>query len=248
MGFVAKAALDNNPKLGWAIGGNVGGNQTLAVQFNQPLAQGSGPVRLSFDCDYGDQHILGRFKILATTQPNPAPAIDPMVVKAARENPNLSPQKLVDLWWETKPESKGFAKETEVLNKSKEALNKEIVTTPILRELARDKQRKTKVLIKGNFLQPGEEVEPKLPLAFAKGLENKSVNRLDFAQWFVSPENPLTSRVAVNRTWALIFGRGLVETEEDFGTMGQAASNQELLDWLAVEFREKGWDNKALYA
>ena len=246
MGFVAKAALDNNPKLGWAIGGNVGGNQTLAVQFNQPLAQGSGPVRLSFDCDYGDQHILGRFKILATTQPNPAPAIDPMLVKAARENPNLSPQKLVALWWETKPESKGFAKETEVLNKSKEALNKEIVTTPILRELAKDKQRKTKVLIKGNFLQPGEEVEPKLPLEFAKGLENKSVNRLDFAQWFVSPENPLTSRVAVNRTWALIFGRGLVETEEDFGTMGQAASNQELLDWLAVEFREKGWDNKAL--
>ncbi len=245
-GFIAKAALEKNPKIGWAIGGHVGTNQTLAVQFNEPLAQGSGPVRLSFDCNFGDQHILGRFRILATTQPNPAPAVDPKIIKAARENPTLAPQKLVDLWWDTKPESKGFAKDIELLNQSRNALNKEIVTTPILKELAKDKQRKTKILIKGNFLQPGEEVDPKLPGAFAKGLENKTVNRLDFAHWFVSPENPLTSRVAVNRHWALIFGRGLVETEEDFGTMGQAPSHPELLDWLAVEFREKGWDTKAL--
>ncbi len=246
MGFVAKAALETNPKLGWAIGGNIGSDQTLAVQLNVPLTQASGPVRLGFDCDYGDQHILGRFRILATTQPNPAPALDPKIVQAARKNPGLPPQKLVDIWWETLPESKGYSRELDALTKSKEALNKEIVTTPILKELAKDKQRKTKVLVKGNFLQPGEEVGPRLPLAFAKGLENKAVNRLDFAQWFVSAENPLTSRVAVNRLWALIFGRGLVETEEDFGTMGQAPSHPELLDWLAVEFREKGWDTKAL--
>jgi hypothetical protein len=168
------------------------------------------------------------------------------VEKAALANPEKAPQSLINLWWETKPESKVNAKAIAGLKKDREAITKEIVSTPILRELAKDKQRKTKILIKGNFLDPGEEVSAKLPSAFAKGLENAAVNRLDFSKWLVSAENPLTSRVAVNRLWALIFGRGLVETEEDFGTMGQAPSHPELLDWLAVEYREKGWDTKGL--
>ena len=245
-GFVAQAALENNPKMGWAIGGKIGTNQVLAVQLAEPLKDGSGPVKLGFDCSYGDKHILGKFRVLATTQPNPSPAIDNLVEKAALANPEKAPQSLVNLWWDTKPESKVNAKAIAALRKDRDAINKEVVTTPILRELAKERQRKTKILIKGNFLDQGEEVSPRLPSAFAKGLEKASVNRLDFSKWLVSAENPLTSRVAVNRLWALIFGRGLVETEEDFGTMGQAPSHPELLDWLAVEYREKGWDTKAL--
>ena len=245
-GFVARAALENNPKSGWAIGGKIGTNQVLAFQLAEPLKDGAGPVRLSFDCSYGDKHILGKFRVVATTQPNPSPAIDDKVLKAAIADPEKAPQSLINLWWESKPESKVNAKAIAALKKDLEAINREIVSTPILRELAKEKQRKTKILIKGNFLDPGEEVSARLPSAFAKGLENASVNRLDFSKWLVSAENPLTSRVAVNRLWALIFGRGLVETEEDFGTMGQAPSHPELLDWLAVEYREKGWDTKAL--
>ncbi len=117
---------------------------------------------------------------------------------------------------------------------------------PILQELPPDKRRTTHVLVKGNFLQKGKQVEPAVPAAFHPLPADAPLDRLGLARWLVDHENPLTARVTVNRFWAQLFGRGLVETEEDFGTQGTFPSHPELLDWLAVEFMESGWDVKRL--
>ncbi|MEZ5356260.1 MAG: PSD1 and planctomycete cytochrome C domain-containing protein [Bryobacteraceae bacterium] len=119
-------------------------------------------------------------------------------------------------------------------------------STLILRELAGDKRRVTRIHQRGNFLDPGQEVSPGVPAAFHALPKGAPANRLGLAQWLVSKENPLTARVMVNRLWARLFGTGLVETEEDFGTQGAAPTHPQLLDWLAVEFMDRGWDVKAI--
>jgi hypothetical protein len=102
-------------------------------------------------------------------------------------------------------------------------------------------------MIKGNFLAKGEEVKPAFLDAFTKPPKDVPLNRLGVALWLVGPENPLTARVHVNRLWGQLFGTGLVETQEDFGTMGQPPSHPELLDWLATEFQQTlKWDQKAM--
>ena len=88
-------------------------------------------------------------------------------------------------------------------------------------------------------------MEPGVPGVLPKFPEGVKADRLGVARWILDPENPLTARVAVNRYWAQLFGAGLVETEEDFGTQGEPPSDPELLDWLALEYRKIGWDTKA---
>lgn len=119
-------------------------------------------------------------------------------------------------------------------------------TTPILRELPPDKARKTHVLVRGSFLNPGEEVQPNTPAVFPPFPEDQPRNRLGFARWLVSRDNPLTARVAVNRMWEALWGRGLVVTSEDFGSQGEPPSHPELLDYLAVQFMDHGWSRKAV--
>jgi hypothetical protein len=121
-----------------------------------------------------------------------------------------------------------------------------IPTLPVMVQLPSDKQRTTYLMVKGNFLSKGDKVEPAVPAAFPRLPSGAPVNRLGVAKWLVSPDNPLTARVAVNRYWAALFGTGLVETEEDFGTQGELPSNQELLDWLATEYVRLNWSTKAL--
>ena len=98
------------------------------------------------------------------------------------------------------------------------------------------------VLIRGNYASKGAEVPALTPAAFEPMEANMPPNRLGLARWIITRENPLTARVTVNRLWSQLFGMGIVETTEDFGVMGARPSNQDLLDWLAVEFMDSGWD------
>ena len=128
----------------------------------------------------------------------------------------------------------------------KELADIDAVTTPIMRELPAGRRRKTQVHIRGDWLNPGKEVAPHVPAMLPPLPAGRSADRMALAEWLVAPENPLTARVAVNRFWEQIFGLGLVETPEEFGTRGKPPTHPELLDWLAVEFRETGWDVKRL--
>ncbi|MFM7564624.1 MAG: DUF1553 domain-containing protein, partial [Planctomycetota bacterium] len=118
------------------------------------------------------------------------------------------------------------------------------VTTPVMKELSGDAQRKTRIAIRGSFLTPGSEVSAGVPAVLAT--DGAIENRLELAQWLVDRRNPLTARVAVNRLWAQLFGNGLVETLDDFGSQGALPSHPELLDWLADDFVACGWSQKRL--
>jgi hypothetical protein len=103
------------------------------------------------------------------------------------------------------------------------------------------------VLVRGAYDHVGEEVTAGVPAALPALPEGAPLNRLGLAAWLTSPEHPLTARVTVNRFWAEVFGQGIVPTPHDLGSTGDVASHPELLDWLAVEFRESGWNVKALF-
>ncbi|MDF1865690.1 MAG: PSD1 and planctomycete cytochrome C domain-containing protein [Saprospiraceae bacterium] len=111
---------------------------------------------------------------------------------------------------------------------------------PVMLDLE-DSTRTCHIFERGNWLVKGEEVQPNVPKTLPKLTAKMPSNRLGLAKWLVSPENPLTARVTVNRFWASIFGKGLVETLEDFGTQGTPPTHPELLDWLSVQF-QKDWN------
>ena len=120
------------------------------------------------------------------------------------------------------------------------------VLTALVVEEREGEPRKTTVLVKGDFTRPGEPVTPGVPPVLHP-LKAEKPTRLDLALWLTSEDNPLTARVTVNRMWQLYFGRGIVETENDFGTQGTTPSHPDLLDWLATEFMRSGWSMKAMH-
>lgn len=147
---------------------------------------------------------------------------------------------------ETKPVFDALTKQVAMLTKERDGLNNAIPGSFIFKDLA--KPREAFVMMRGQYNKPGDKVEPNTP-SFLPPLTKKAgerANRLDLAKWLVAPENPLTSRVAVNRFWQQFLGTGLVKSSGDFGVQGDLPSHPELLDWLAIHFRESGWDVKAL--
>ncbi|MGQ9917854.1 MAG: DUF1553 domain-containing protein [Bryobacteraceae bacterium] len=131
------------------------------------------------------------------------------------------------------------------LDLEKRAIRRRGAITHIMQE-RQDQKPFAHLLYRGMYDAPRDRLEANTPAVLPPMPASLPRNRLGLAQWLVSEENPLTARVTVNRFWQEIFGTGLVKTAEDFGSQGEPPVNQELLDWLAVEFRESGWDVKRL--
>lgn len=129
------------------------------------------------------------------------------------------------------------------LNNDIGELQKTFTTTLVAQDLA--KPRETKVLERGEYNMPiGDPLEPGVPAVMGSLPEGAPKNRLGLAKWLTSRDQPLVSRVLINRVWQRTFGHGLVRTPEDFGLQGEQPTHPELLDWLAVEFQDSGWDLK----
>ncbi len=127
------------------------------------------------------------------------------------------------------------------LDGENEAIRKRGAITLVMQEKT-DTKPSAYVLLRGNYLTKGEEVFAATPAALPPMSADEPANRLGLARWMVSRQNPLVARVTVNRLWSQLFGTGIVETTEDFGVMGARPSDQDLLDWLAVEFMDSGWN------
>jgi hypothetical protein len=148
------------------------------------------------------------------------------------------------LTWAAAPAWRRMYAELLELQQQRESLELVVPTSMIMREM--DKPRETYILARGDYRNRTGTVTPGVPSALPPLPAGAPANRLGLARWLTDPSHPLTARVTVNRFWQAFFGSGLVKTSEDFGSQGEAPSHPDLLDWLAVEFIESGWNTKAL--
>ena len=224
--------INGNPSAGWALSPKFKAPQTCILDFSEPIL--SGKIKITLEQQYGEGLLLARSRFSASPYPTPW-------LRAELE-PNFS-----EIFWSlTDPQQSEKKKTYQTALAKLEALKKAVTRTPVMLELPPAQQRKTKINNRGNFLDLGDEVAPNVLEIFGSFPDDVSRNRLGVARWLMQSENPLTSRVMVNRIWSRIFGVGIVETEEDFGSQGLPPSHPELLDWLAVDFREQGWSIKTL--
>src|SRR6266545_2177249 len=240
-GYAVSKAIDGSTdaKNGWSVGDKTGGAHVAAFEIEgKPIEEPGALLIFTLTQNHGTNHTLGHFRLSATTEPRPVrelpDTLKTILAVQPADRTEKQREELADYFREFAP---SLATSDERLKKLRKELDDiKPVALPVLRELAAARRRESHILNKGNFLDPGEKVEPGVPAAFHPFPSDAPTNRVGLARWLMSRDNPLTARVAVNRLWAQLFGTGMVETEEDFGTQGALPSHRELLDWLAVEF------------
>jgi len=161
--------------------------------------------------------------------------------------PESSRDGLMLLYLNRKDEAyRNIAAQLSELEQQRRAVRRRGAETLVMREKT-DGKPMAHILFRGQYDQPRDLVYANVPSVLPPMSKNMPHNRLGLAEWLMDPANPLTARVTVNRFWQEIFGTGIVKTAEDFGSQGEAPVNQDLLDWMALHFRDSGWDVKAFY-
>ena len=217
----------------------------------RPFGAVGAPLQFSIVTTAPVGQALGRFRLSVTASPSPLRAVS----VSARLRPALltprarrTEQQIKDLAARFRAVSPIFKPARDRIDGLQRSLRElGIVSAMVMKEKAGHERPSTWVRRRGAFLDRVEQVHAAVP-SFLPGLPDDVMpNRLGLARWLVDGRNPLTPRVTVNRAWEQFFGRGLVETSEDFGTQGAAPSHPDLLDWLALTFVEQGWHPKRLH-
>ncbi len=244
----------NDPAKGWAVMGNpvkeASAYFELAETIEKPVA-----AVIVISQTHGTQHTLGKFRLSATSAPRPvrAPnsAMPPEVLAALKAAPETrkpeQTQKLIAHFRSMAPELKALRESIVQTEKERADFEKTIPRVIVSNEQAK---RSVRILPRGDWQNETGAVvlaaTPRFLPAAVESQEGQRLTRLDLAKWLVNRENPLTARVFVNRLWKQFYGIGLSKTLEDMGTQSELPPNQPLLDWLAVEFMDRGWDVKAM--
>jgi hypothetical protein len=243
----ADKIIDNDRTSHWTVAKQAKASHTAVFELAEPLHLPQG-ARFELHAEFFAEGVMSHFRISSTTDAGPF-------------TPDVMPDDIREIA-QTPPEQRGDTQVhkltryyAEVADEEGRKLNQAVLAHQALKPglkvtmapvMAAD-SRATHIHVRGDFLQKGDEVQPGTP-AFLPPMQPRGAkaDRLDLARWLVSADNPLTPRVRVNHIWRHLFGRGLVATENDFGTRGDKPSHPELLDWLAEDFRTHGWSQKRL--
>jgi hypothetical protein len=238
--FPIQAAIDGNVKTGWAIAPQFAKRHVAVFETRNNLdLAADARLTIVLDQQHGTQHTIGKFKISATTMPRPvklegfSSEIGTILATAVEQRTAAQNATLTSFY---APLDTELAQLT--LAEAEHARQAPPFPATKAQTLAHvNPPRKTQIHIRGDFLRPGEEVDPHTPAILHpfQGRAGPSASRLDLARWLVAPGNPLTARVTMNRVWKNLFGQALVTSIDDFGTRGERPSHPDLLDWLAVE-------------
>ena len=248
--YPANDTLDGDNETGWAIAPRETQSHRIVFAASEPVHPGEEDVLVvSLVQDYGGQHTLGHFRLLATgaqgeiSVPDMPFDVAQSLRKASDQRSAVDKMILAEHYRTLDP----------VWQQVQNALNTHKQTAPAPPEteamiIAKNPDPpQSHIHVRGNFLSKGDPVQPNtLDVLPALRARSATPDRLDLARWLVSPENPLAARVAVNNIWMHLFGEGIVRTPEDFGTRGEPPTHPQLLDWLASEFMAQDWRRKAI--
>ena len=241
------------PKDGWAVGGSVdSGHQLLLIPREKITIDAAATLRLVIGQNSKhENHLLGHFRLSSTSDDAAiARSQIPDLVLAILDkpqtdrNPAEASQLAAHYRENAAPELAGQRKQLASAEKQLAQMKPE-TSVPVLRELASNR-RTTHLQYRGSYLDKGHALEHGLPEVFGGIKDGAQLDRLAVASWLTDSSNPLTSRVLANRFWETIFGRGIVVTSEEFGSQGELPTHPQLLDWLATELLQNGWNTKDL--
>ena len=252
-----QSVLGDDPNDGWAVYPRVGETHTAVFEFRDLIANHAlpdAPLQLTIELDHQlhPDHNLGRFRIALTSVAQPIPmkladsGVFDILAKPRTQRTGEDIRRLVRF---SRFQEPALDRLLAKLDELEQAQPKRPAASSKARVVSENSPpRKTQVHRRGDFLNKGVVVQRKTPSVLPPlKIAGSAPTRLDLAHWLTSKDHPLTARVMVNRVWQRHFGRGLVASEDDFGTQGDLPTHPELLDWLATRFRTDCWSLKTLH-